>query len=488
MPWACRSTTRPARSGRPSRRHCARSHAARHARAVLTLASAHDKFFDVAARGWAARAAGRAVVGCTGRAGAVRRPHAGVRAGTGRRAGPGVAAHAFLLLLPRTRLVRGRQPARPAGHRAGAGRGPGGLHGGAGQLGGHACAGHAAARHAHRPCQLGAGAGGPGLRRRHGGVGLVHQRALVPAGRGLGRLAVRAAGRGAGLCAGLHHMEPAVQPGRGRRARGLAAGAPGLWRRAGAAAGRAGLAGRLAVARLRARAGQGGGRAGWRAAAARAVAGALAGPLELLGGWPGRGPDRRADHRAHAPAGRDDHAGQQCPRSGPGPGLDPRAARRAGRFRRLRHLARQPVADAACAAAGRPGGRCLHRRAGQCAVQAALAERARCPARPGGWRAAGLGRDDGAGLQHRHAAVGHDGRGVVGLGVRRGDVGGGVGRAARATRQAAGGLKVCRLPPAAPWSPARCPGRPAPAPPRCAIPGWSRAGTRPTAAHRTRGS
>ena len=79
-------------------------------------------------------------------------------------------------------------------------------------------------------------------------VGLVHQRTLVPAGRRLGYLTFCTAGHGAGFCLGFPKLEPALQPGRGRCARGVVAAASGLWRRLVAAIGRIGRVGSVDLA------------------------------------------------------------------------------------------------------------------------------------------------------------------------------------------------------------------------------------------------
>ncbi|OMP13615.1 hypothetical protein COLO4_01296, partial [Corchorus olitorius] len=259
------------------------------------------------------RRAGRSLA-CGGAAAAARRrAHPGLCAGAGPAAGAGAAALALLLLLPCARLVRVRRPARRALHPAGAGRGLGGHDRGAGQLGGRAPAWAVAARHAHRSRELGAGPCGPGLWSGHVGLGLVHQRPLVPAGRGLARGALCPGRHGPGLRAGVSQLEPAVQPGHCRCTRHLAAGPSGLWRRAGAATGRAGPAGGLGLAHswaLGPRTAPACGRTGAATGPAPAVDVTVARPLERRAGRPGRGPDRGRRHRAHAAAGRDHHAGQ----------------------------------------------------------------------------------------------------------------------------------------------------------------------------------
>ena len=189
---------------------------------------------------------------CCGQAGC--RPARG-RAGAvpvgaaGRGLRRGLAALALLLLLHRARLhpaARGLGAVRGADR---AGRRHAGLSRGVRRLSAGAGRRSPPSGRAYRAGERGAGGRGVCVRTGHADLGILHQRALLPHRRGRAGLALRAAGGGGRLRAGLCLLEHAVPVADPAGAGDLAAASSGLWRLGAAAMRGAGGAG-VGVARL----------------------------------------------------------------------------------------------------------------------------------------------------------------------------------------------------------------------------------------------
>lgn len=215
--WARPSATRPARSGaRPDARRPDGGRRSAGGRLVV----------------------GRLAVGpARGRAGAV--PVGAAGRGLRR----GLAALALLLLLHRARLhpaARGLGAVRGADR---AGRRHAGLSRGVRRLSAGAGRRSPPAGRAYRAGERGAGGRGVCVRTGHADLGILHQRALLPHRRGRAGLALRAAGGGGRLRAGLCLLEHAVPVADPAGAGDLAAASSGLWRLGAAAMRGAGGAG-----------------------------------------------------------------------------------------------------------------------------------------------------------------------------------------------------------------------------------------------------